>query len=529
MDIQSNVLVVLIVAAFFLFAVKIISYHPKTCHAVLPPGPPTLPIIGSMHHFLLSAKSQLPFKALYEFSQKYGQLMHLKLCEIHMVVVSSPDCAKEIMRIHDVRFANRYTTIGFDILSYNRNDIVVAPHGDRWRQLRKICVTKLLNTSRVHSFWKIREQEVAHFIKLIGTSSSIGGERAINLSMMIFELSSNIIMKEAFGYSCGYSDLEGYLVQLDKAIRLTTDLTFADLFPSSRLMKWVGTNEKKIKECHVRIHKLVEKIIKDRRERMDIFSGKTENKDDCDDFLSVLLMLEKEGECSVPLTTETISAVIFDIFAAGSETSSTTLVWAMSELVRHPKIMLDAQTEVRHHLKGKATVTDKDIEDLVCVKHIIKETLRLHPPLPLLLPRLCQEPYGIMGYQVPKGAAVVINAWAIGRDPNYWRNPEQFQPARFAKSDVEFKGNNFEFIPFGSGRRMCPAITLASSNMEIILASLLLYFEWKIPHGLDVSKMDMSEASGITARKKVPLELLAIPITQAQDVSSATQSTLVGL
>ncbi|CAL4900122.1 unnamed protein product [Urochloa decumbens] len=512
-DMEPNIPIILLtVVVFFMFAVKIQSNRLKTFQANLPPGPPKLPIIGSIHHFLM-ARSQ-PFRALHELSQKYGHVMHLKLCEVHVVVVSSTDGAKEIMKTQDVRFANRYTTTSFDILSYHCNDIVVAPYGDQWRQLRKLCVTKLLNKSRVQSFWKIREQEVAHFIKRIGSMR----EETINLSMMITKLSSNIIMKEAFGYSCGYSDLQDYLVQLDNAIRLTSDLTFADLFPSSRLMKWVGSNEKKIEKYHAKIHQLIETIIQGRRESTD--SCNQEENKNCD-FLSVLMMLQKEGGGSLPLTTEIISAVIFDIFAAGSETSSTTLVWAMSELVRHPKVMMDTQSELRQYLKGKTIITDKDIEGLHCVKQIIKETLRLHAPLPVLLPRLCQEPSEIFGYHVPKGAAVIINAWAISRDPNYWTNPLEFQPARFAKRDVEFQGNNFEFIPFGAGRRICPAITLASSNMEIILASLMFYFDWKVPHGVDISKMDMSEASGLTARRKMSLELHAIP----HDVYSANQTT----
>lgn len=198
-----------------------------------------------------------------------------------------------------------------------------------------------------------------------------------------------------------------------------------------------------------------------------------------------------------------------DLFGAGSETTATTLLWAMSELMRYPKVMQEAQAEVRHVLQGKERVTEDDVANMNFLKLVIMETLRLHAPTPLLMPRECMEPCNILGYDIPHGALVLVNAWSIGRDPKYWDQPEEFKPERFEASKIDFKGNDFEYIPFGAGRRICPAITFAQPNMELALASLLYHFDWQMPSGLAPSELGMEEYMGITVRGKKDLYLCA--------------------
>ncbi|KAJ4765061.1 hypothetical protein LUZ62_075436 [Rhynchospora pubera] len=205
-----------------------------------------------------------------------------------------------------------------------------------------------------------------------------------------------------------------------------------------------------------------------------------------------------------------IRAVILDLFGAGSETSSTTLEWAMSELVRNPTTLQKAQSEVRRILKGR-TLSESDLDKLHYMHFIIKETLRLHPPAPLLLPRECRESCRFFDYAIPKGTRVFINAWAIGRDPKYWEDPEEFKPERFMNSSTDFKGNDFEFIPFGSGRRMCAGVSFGLASVELVLANLLYHFDWKLGDGLKPEEIDMSESIGLTARRKTPLLLFALP------------------
>ncbi|XP_058002191.1 premnaspirodiene oxygenase-like [Hevea brasiliensis] len=171
----------------------------------------------------------------------------------------------------------------------------------------------------------------------------------------------------------------------------------------------------------------------------------------------------------------------------------------------------EAQAEVRQVLDGKGDADEKRIEELKYLKLVLRETLRLHPPVPLLLPRECSETCEINGYKKPVKTKVVVNAWALGRDPSYWSEAETFIPERFLDSSIDFKGNNFEYIPFGAGRRICPGISFAQSNIELPHAHLLYHFDWKLANGLKQEDLDMTETFGLTARKKQNLVLIPIP------------------
>ncbi|KVH89318.1 cytochrome P450 [Cynara cardunculus var. scolymus] len=190
------------------------------------------------------------------------------------------------------------------------------------------------------------------------------------------------------------------------------------------------------------------------------------------------------------------------MFTGGTDTSAMTIEWAMSEMMKNPNVMEKAQKEVRETFKGKKTIVEADLEDLVYLKLIIKETLRLHPPLPLLLPRECIEQCQIDGYDIPLKTKVIVNAFACAVDPEYWDDAESFKPERFDKSSVDFMGTNFEFVPFGAGRRMCPGITFGLISIEFALAQMLYYFNWQLPSGLSPKDVDMTENDELLQQKK---------------------------
>jgi cytochrome P450 len=195
------------------------------------------------------------------------------------------------------------------------------------------------------------------------------------------------------------------------------------------------------------------------------------------------------------------------MFAAGSETSSTTLNWCMTELVRNPEAMAKAQAEVREAFKGRSTIDEDDLKGLSYLNLVIKEALRLHTPIPLLVPKKCRETCRVMGYDVPKGMVVFINMWAICRDPKYWDDPEEFKPERFENNNLDYKGTDYEFLPFGAGRRICPGINLGVGNIELALASLLYHFDWKLPDGIEPKDVDVCEVAGLVGSKKTSLVL----------------------
>ncbi|CAN6380872.1 unnamed protein product [Urochloa humidicola] len=460
----------------------------------LPPGPRTLPVLGNIHN--LAAGGPNTHRAMRRLSRVHGPLMSLRLGEVPAVVVSSPEAAREVMKAHDVAFADRHVNATFGALAFGGRDVAFAPYGERWRQLRKVCVLELLSAARVASFRRVREEEVA----ALAQNLAAGAGAAVNLSKMVSRFINDTFVRESVGSRCEYQ--EEYLDALDTALRETSGLAVADLFPSWMIMRVLSTAPRKVLACRNRIQRILEKIIQETKE------AGTES----ESFVGVLLRLQKEGSTGIPLDDDTIIAVMFDMFAAGSETSSTTLNWCMTELVRNPEAMAKAQTEVREAFKGKNTITEDDLKGLSYLRLVIKEALRLHTPAPLLIPRKCRESCQVMGYDIPKGTAVFVNMWAICRDPKYWDDPKKFKPERFENSDLDYKGTNYEFLPFGAGRRICPGINLGVGNIELALASLLYHFDWKLPDGIEPKDVDVFEAAGLVASKKT--SLILHPITR---------------
>lgn len=199
-----------------------------------------------------------------------------------------------------------------------------------------------------------------------------------------------------------------------------------------------------------------------------------------------------------------------DLFIAGSDTTTSTLEFAMAELLKNPKAMLKAKAELEHTIGKGNPVEEHDMARLPYLHAIIKETLRLHPATPLLLPRRAEADVEISGYTIPKGSQVLVNAWAIGRDPSVWDNPDMFWPERFLGSNVDVKGRHFELLPFGGGRRICPGLPLAMRILVSVLGSLVNSFDWRLEDGVTPENMDMDDRFGITTEKAQPLR--AVPV-----------------
>ncbi|XP_066387907.1 dolabradiene monooxygenase-like [Miscanthus floridulus] len=506
---DSNVMVFAVGVAMLLLVVSklgsLLVTKNKKSKLNLPPGPWTLPLIGSVHHLV---SNPVIHRGLRDLSRKHGSLMMLRLGEVPTLVVSSAEAAETVTKMHDIAFADRYVNATLAVLTFNGTDFAFGAYGERWRQLRKICVLELLSAARVRSFQRVREEEVVRFLGSLAASASVGA--AVDLTKMISRLINDTFVMECIGSR--YEHRDEYLDALATGVQQTSVLTMADLFPSSRLMQMLGTAPRKALACRNRITRILDEIIREKREAMAMDRG--DKAEAHDGLLSVLLKLQKEDTLPIPLTNDTIVALMFDLFGAGSDTSSTTLNWCMTQLVRHPVAMSRAQAEVREAFKGKSALTEDDLAaaELDYLKLVVKETLRLHCPVPLLIPRRCRETVQVMGYDVPKGTAVFVNVWAVCRDPKYWdATAEEFRPERFEEktksSGVDFKGTNYEFLPFGSGRRMCPGVNLGLANIELALASLLYHFDWKLPRGMEPKDVDDGEAAGLILKKKTGLVL----------------------
>ncbi|CAD6251625.1 unnamed protein product [Miscanthus lutarioriparius] len=320
-----------------------------------------------------------------------------------------------------------------------------------------------------------------------------------------------------------FSRRDEFLVSLEEGLKLLPGFNLGDLFPSSPFVSFLSGTARRAHANHRKNSELMGCAIKQHEERRAaaVANGAVQEEED---LVDVLLRIQKEGGLDMPLTMGMIKAVILDLFIAGSETSATTLEWAMSELMRYPDVMKKAQAELRDNLNCKTKVTEDDLVQMKYLKLIIKETLRLHPAAPLLLPREARESCKILGYDVPKGTTVLVNAWAIGRDPKYWNDAEEFKPERFECSKIDFKGMDFEYIPFGAGRRICPGMVFAQSNIELALAALLYHFDWKLEEELKPSELDMTEDIGLTVGKKN--DLLLHPMLRVPHRSDMAHSNI---
>ncbi|XP_058788017.1 cytochrome P450 71D9-like [Vicia villosa] len=464
----------------------------------LPPGPRELPIIGNIHNLL----SSQPHRKLRDLAKTYGPIMHLQLGEVSTIVISSPEFAKEVMKTHDINFATRPLLLATEILAYNSTNIAFAPYGNYWRQLRKICTLELLSLKRVNSYQPIREDVLSNLVKWIASQN----ESPINLTQALISSIYTIVSRSAFGDKC--KDQEKFVSVIKESIKVAGGFDLGDLFPSAKWLQHVTGLRPKLESFHSQTDQILENIINEHKEAK-YAKAKDDEGDVEEDLVDVLLKYEDGSNKDFSLTKNNIKAIIQDMFGAGGDTSSSTIEWAMAELIRDPRIMKKAQDEVREVFKMKGRVDENYINKLNYLKSVVKETLRLHPPVPLLLPRECGQTCEINGYHIPIKTKVIVNAWAIARDPKYWTEPERFYPERFIDSNIDYKGSNFEYIPFGSGRRICPGSTFGLRNVDLTLAMLLYHFDWKLPSGTKSEELDMTEQFGITVGRKD--DLLLIP------------------
>ncbi|KAL1551828.1 cytochrome P450 CYP71D411 [Salvia divinorum] len=487
-----STLIALLSSLLFLFTfLKYLSISKAANRYSHIPGPKTLPLIGNLHLMLLTAAPHRLFRRL---AAKHGPLMHLQLGEIHFIIVSSVDLAKQALKIHDVNFANRPPGVAQEVLAYNMTDLVAAPYGDYWRMLRKICTLELLSTRRVQSFRSIREEENMNLCKGL---ASCEGSTPANLSEKLHLSSYDVITRAAVGTRTKERVMESSVIA--NISEVGSGFMTADFYPSMKLLRWITIAPYKIQRIRRTLDRLFDGIIEQHRSGADV-------DDKFEDFVDVLLKIQEDGS----ITNDNIKAVLVDVFSAGTGTSATATEWAMTELMKNPTTLAKAQEEVRRVFDDKGYVDEDKFEELNYLKLIIKETLRFHPPTPLLIPRINTEKCEINGYKIPAGTSLIVNAWALGRDPEYWKDPEKFIPERFEESSIDFKGNDLQYLPFGAGRRMCPGMLYGLANVEFILAMLLYHFDWKMPSGMKIDELDVTEAFGSSLKRKNPLRLVPI-------------------
>lgn len=467
------------------------------------PGPWGLPLVGNLpflHPDLHHCFAQL--------SLKHGPVMKLQLGSRLCVVISSPEAAKQVLQDHDADFADRDTTATALISSYGELDMAFAPHGDHWRMLRKVCTKELLSHGSLEALYGLRRREVRDMVSKI--YSKIGSSVDVGEHVLVSMFS--IVTSMMWGNTLNGEERVRVTSQARQALQRIADLlgelNISDLFPWLARFDLQG-KAGRMKEAVKWFDEILDFVI-DERNKMRSRDQKANA-----DFLQVLLQLIDQGEDGTPFTKTHLKALFVDIILAGTKTTSTTVEWAMAELINQPEMMKRAQNELDQVVGCNDVVEEIHLAQLPYLDAIVKEIMRLHPGGPLLIPRRPRVSHVIGGYLVPKGSKILVNAWAIHRDPKNWTDPSEFQPERFFNSpmDWNYKGNDFRYIPFGSGRRICVGMPLAVKSVSYLLATLLHSFDWELPQG---TKMDLSEKFGAELRKKIPL--VAIPSPRLSDI-----------
>ncbi|CAA3001759.1 cytochrome P450 71A6-like [Olea europaea subsp. europaea] len=406
---------------FFIFLYKQFydAASSSTTRKKLPPSPSRFPVIGNLHQLGLH-----PHRSLQSLSKRYGPLMLLHLGNVPVLVVSSADAARKVMKDHDLIFSNRPKSSIAERLIYGSKDVAFAPYGEFWRQVRSICVLQLLSNKRVQSFRRIREEETSLMVEKI--SQLCSSPSPINLSDIFISLTNDIVCRAALGRKYGVGE-EGkkFKSLLRDFVGLLGTFCVGDYIPClAWISKFNGLNAKVEKVAKV-FDEFLEGVVEEHRDRKKGERKHDGNTDETGpDFVDILLEVQSENGDGFQLETDVIKALILDVFAAGSDTTYSMLEWTMAELLRHPAILERLQNEARQVAGRKLEITEYDLEKMQYLRAVIKESLRLHTPIPLLVPRESTQSVKLMGYDIAAGTQVIVNAWAIGRDPSSWENPE---------------------------------------------------------------------------------------------------------
>ncbi|EOA25262.1 hypothetical protein CARUB_v10018577mg [Capsella rubella] len=462
------------------------------------PSPPGLPIIGNLHQL-----GELPHQSLWNLSKKYGPVMLLKLGNVPAVILSSTETAKQALRDHDIHCCSRPSLVGGRQLSYNHRDISFSPYNDYWKELRKLCTQEIFSAKNIHKTQPIKDLEVKKLIDSIAESAS--HKTPVNLNKKFLALNVSIVCKSAFGVN-----FEGTVLSNDRFKELMRE-TFEMLgsFSASDFVPYIGWIIDRLTGLQGRRAKNAQDLDAFYEQIIDLHKGEKEV--GSEDFVDSLLRLEKEETVvgNDKFTRNNVKAILMDILLAGIETSAISMIWAMTELARNPRVMSKVQSEIRNKCGKRELIRYEDIDQLHYLKMVIKESWRLHPPAPLLLPREVISEFEIDGYKIQPKTQIHVNVWAIGRDPDTWKDPDEFLPERFLDSNIDTKGQSFELLPFGSGRRICPAVYMGTTMVEFGLANLLYHFDWELPDGMAVEHIDLEDAPGLGANKKN--DLLLVP------------------
>ncbi|KAH9609061.1 hypothetical protein KSS87_021821 [Heliosperma pusillum] len=487
---------VLVAFTFLLTLCFFILFDKKQTRRKYPslPGPRGLPLIGYLP--FLGSDLRWTFKDL---AIIYGPIFKVRLGTTNCIVITSPSHAKDILKDQDAIFANRTPSVAGKLATFGALDIAFNDYGPEFRKMKKIFVSEMFNNVNFHASFSMRKQ---HLKKMIINTYIRAGD-VVDIGDLIFFTTFNSVMSMVWGDTIKGKD-DGDNIHFRSMIAEFMELlgkpNVSDYLPFLACLDLQGIKRRM-------------KLVADKVEMLfdlAIDNHFAVNSNTRKDILGHLLELTKLKDPAKSLSVPQVKAILMDAIIGGMDTTATTVEWMMAELLKHPKIMRMVQDELDETVGLNDTVVgEAHIPKLKYLNAVLKETLRLHPPVALLVPHRSSKATIVGGYDVEKNSMVFINTWAIHRDPKLWEEPLEFRPERFLSSseNFDFSGNQHKYLPFGSGRRMCPGLNLAEKMSMSVSSSMLHCFEWKLPTGN--VEFDHSERFGLVVKKSKPT--MAIP------------------
>nr|I3V6B1.1 RecName: Full=(S)-N-methylcoclaurine 3'-hydroxylase-like protein; AltName: Full=Cytochrome P450 80BX [Papaver somniferum]AFK73713.1 cytochrome P450 [Papaver somniferum] len=410
----------------------------------LPPGPKPWPIVGNLLQL-----GEKPHSQFAQLAETYGDLFTLKLGTQTVVVASTPLAASEVLKAHDRTLCGRYVFQSFRVKNHVENSIVWNECNETWKKLRKVCRTQLFTQKMIENQAEVREIKTMEMVKYLKKNEGIEVKIVEVIFGTLVNMFGNLIFSQDIfklgDESSGSLEMKQHIWRM---LELGNSANPGDYVPLLGSLDLFG-QRKDVADCLQGVYGVWGAMLKERRIAKRQINGDTKN-----DFVDVLL--------DSGLDDQQINSLLLDMFSAGTETTASTIEWALTELTKNPQVTADIRSELLS-VVGKRAVKESDILNLPYLQAFVKETLRLHPPTPLLIPRRALETCQVLNYTIPKECQIMVNAWGIGRDPKTWTDPLKFSPDRFLNSSIDFKGNDFELIPFGAGRRICPGVPPGNS------------------------------------------------------------------
>ncbi|CAA7022400.1 unnamed protein product [Microthlaspi erraticum] len=441
----------------------------------LPPSPPSLPIIGHLHLLL----SLLLHKSLQKLSFKYGPLLHLRVFSIPIVLVSSASIAYEIFKTQDQNVSTRNFLANKGSLFFGSSGFVNAPYGDYWKFAKKLVVTKILGPQALHRSRSVRADEIKRFYSNLLDKAM--KKESVDVREEAMKLVNNIICKMLIGRSCSEENGEA-----DKVRSLVTETNslFMKFILAATLRKplkklGISLFKKELTDISRRFDTLLETILVECEDKLS-----QEHHQDAN-LVDVILKAYRDKNAEYNITRNHIKSLVLDLLVAGTDSTMHAIEWTMAEIINNPNVLDKLREEIDSVVRKTRLIQETDLPNLLYLQAVVKEGLRLHPEAPVML-RVFQERCEIKGFYIQEKTTLVVNLYAIMRDPELWEDPEEFKPERFLKSSKSgqeeeiVREEHLKYIPFGSGRRGCPGSNLGYVSLGTAIGVMVQCFDWRI-------------------------------------------------